>query len=217
MRPRLARVPFVLAALAPASLVLVHDLSFLAEFGARYRQALIATGHDARWTSTVEIVVVVSALLAIVGVARLGYLWRRVHRIERTDGRDVPTDVRGFVQALLRLWPCLALLTAVLFMTQENLERASLGEPLPGLGPLLAASPVPPLAIVAAVTFLISLVGALLVWGHASLIARIAAALTGRRRARVRSAPSPVAEVTRTAVALIALNLGRRAPPLALI
>jgi hypothetical protein len=210
MGPRLGRVPLLVAALTPASLVLVHDLSFLAAYGAQYRAALLASGHDERWTSTVTAVVIVSLVLGAVGVARLGFLWVRARSLdEAVEGRRT-TDVVGFGRLLACLWPALAVVTASLFLVQENLERAALGAPLAGLEPLLAAAP---FLILLVVSFLLAALGALLLWGHEVLLARIAAALRGRRpvsRPQGLRRPSTPALPTSS---LLSLNLGRRAPP----
>ena len=212
MGRRLGRTPLVIAALAPASLVLVHDLAFLAAYGSQFRAVLVATGHDSRWTSTVAVVIAVSALLGVVGLARLASLWFQARALERIAGHRPPRHVSGYVRILMRIWPWLALLTAVLFLGQENLEQAARGATLPGVEPLVNG-PVPPLLVLVAVTFLLSALGGLLVWGHATLTARIAAALrTLRPRPAPRASRPPVAP-TRTPSSVMALNLGRRAPP----
>jgi hypothetical protein len=215
MSHRLGRVPLVIAALAPASLVLVHDLAFLAAYGAQYRAVLLATGHDGRWTSTVTIVIAVSVFLGVVGLARLGSLWLQARSLERVRGHPLKTDVHGYLRIMARIWPWLALVTAVLFLGQENLEQATLGAPLPGIEPLLAGSSVPPFLVLASVTFVLAALGALLLWGHAALIARIAAALGTLRPARAAMAPRRPAAPTGAPSRVMALNLGRRAPPTA--
>jgi hypothetical protein len=217
MRHRLGRVPLLIAALAPASLVLVHDLTFLAAYGTQYRAMLLATGHDVRWASTVTVVIIVSALLGAVGVARLGSLWLEARSLERVGGDRRKTDVLGYLRVVAQLWPWLALVTAVLFLGQENLEHAALGEPLPGFEPLLSGSSVPPILVLAAVTFLLAALGALFRWGNATLAARIAAALRVRRPALVLLAPRPPVAPSLALSSLISLNLGRRAPPVVLV
>ena len=213
MRSRLGRTPFVIAALAPASLVLVHNLTFLAAYGSQFQAVLLATGHDGRWTSTVTVVIAVSALLGVVGLARLALLWFQAQALERIAGQRPTTDVHGYLRLVLRIWPWLALLTAVLFLGQENLEHLGLGAPLPGLEPLLTVQSVPPWLIVAAITFVLSALGALLVWGHATLEARIAAARQTLRPRPARGASRPPADSARAISSVLALNMGRRAPP----
>lgn len=213
MRPRIGRTPLVIAALLPASLVLVHDLAFLAAYGSQFHAILVATGHDSRWTSTVSVVIAVSSLLGVVALARLAALWLQARALERTAGQRRPSDVSGYLRILLRMWPWLAFLTAVLFLGQENLEQATRGAPLPGFEPLLNGQSVLPLLVLAAVTFVLAALGGLLVWGHATLAARIAAAL---RTLRPRSSPRasrPLVAPTWTPWSVMALNLGRRAPP----
>jgi hypothetical protein len=207
------RVVLVIAALAPASLVLTHDLSFLAAYGGSYRAVLAATGHDARWSSTVTLVLVVSALLVAVGLARLGWLWLRARSVERGGAAGRAWDIGGYLRVLATIWPWLALTTAALFVWRENLEAAALGAPLPGIGPLLSGSSVPTPAILALVTFAIAALGALLLWGHDSLIARIEAARTSLRPAHSPLATMPPAPRTHAPTSILSLNLGRRAPP----
>lgn len=213
MKRRLGRTPLVIAALAPASLVLVHDLAFLAAYGAQFQAVLRATGHDSRWTSTVTVVLAISALLAGVGLARLASLWLHARSLERTTGQRPTTNIHDYLQILARVWPGLALVTAVLFLGQENLEQAALGAPLPGIEPLLAGSSVPPLLVLASVTFVLAALGALFVWGHATLTGRIAAALRTLRPARAPLAARPPATRAETPSSVMSLNLGRRAPP----
>ncbi len=217
MRHPPGRVPLVIGALAPASLVLVHNLVFLAAYGAQFRAVLLATGHDSRWTSTVTVVIAVSALLGVVGLARLGSLWLQARSLERVAGRHPSTDVRSYLRILLKVWPWLAVVTAILFLGQENLEQAALGGPFPGMEPLLAGASVPPLLVLASVTFVLSALGALLVWGHATLTAWVAAALGTPHPARARAAaPLPTAPPPAPS-SVMARNLGRRAPPAVLV
>ncbi len=213
MRHRLGRDPLVIAALAPASLVLVHDLVFLAAYGSQFQVVLRATGHDGRWTSTVTVVTAVSALLGVIALARLGVLWLQARSLQRVRGHPPKTDVHGYLQVVARIWPLLALVTAVLFLGQENLEHAALGAPLPGIEPLLAGSSVPPFVVLASVTFVLAALGALLLWGHAALVARIAAALGTQRPARAPLTRRRPAAPTWAPSPVMALNLGRRAPP----
>jgi hypothetical protein len=211
MRLRPGRVPLLLAALAPASLVLSHDLSFLAVYGPEYRAVLLATGHDGRWSSTVSIVVAISALLAAAALGRLAVLWWQARGLEATfpalSGRPLLGRVASF-------WPRLLLLTALLFLAQENAEHLAQGAGPAGLGPLFARGPVQPFEIVALVSLIASMVAALFLWTHAALIAGIRAALSRRHRAgRPPVAATPI-RYDRPRGPLIALHLGRRAPPL---
>ena len=213
MKRRPGRTPLVIAALAPASLVLVHDLSFLAAYGAQFQAVLRATGHDGRWTSTVTVVTAVSAFLGVVGLARLASLWLQARRLEHSAGQPPTADVHGYLRILVRIWPWLALVAAVLFLGRENLEQAARGAPLPGLEPLLTGPGIPPFLVLASVTFVLSALGALLVWGHATLAAKIAAARRTSRPRPARRASRPPADPTWAISPVLALNLGRRAPP----
>ncbi len=213
MKLRRGRVTLVIAALAPASLVLTHDLSFLAAYGASYRAVLAATGHDARWSSTVTFVLAVSALLGTAGLLRLGWLWLGARSLEREGGFGRSLALRGYLSLIAGIWPWLALSTAALFVGQENLEAAALGAPLPGLEPIQSGAPVPTPVILAVVTFAIAALGALLLWGHRSLVARIEAARARLRPAHTRPAIRRPVAWTRKPASVLSVNLGRRAPP----
>jgi hypothetical protein len=67
--------------------------------------------------------------------------------------------------------------------------------------------------ILTAVTFVLAALGALLRWGHATLTARIAAALRTRRPAPAALALRQPAMPMRTPSSIMSRNLGRRAPP----
>jgi hypothetical protein len=213
MRPPIGRSPLVVAALAPASLVLVHNLVFLAAYGAQFQVVLTATGHDGRWEATVTVVAVLSANLGGVGLARLGFLWLKARSLGRARGHRPVVDVRAYLRVLAPLWLRLSLVTAALYLGQENLEGAAIGQPLPGLEPLLSGWSVPPLAVLASVTLLLAALGALFLWGDEALVARIAAALRRGRRAEAPVARRPPSAPSRAIASLLSLNLGRRAPP----
>ena len=200
------------AVLSPVSLVLSHDLSILAAYGPSYEAALRATGHDARWTSTVQAVITVSALLGVLGFARLLVLWRTARRVERETRTPVRSDWRTYARIVLPMWAWLAVVTASWFLVQENLERLSIGQPLPGLGPLVGDGPMGPLLIIPAISLIVALVGSLFRWGIAALRARIVAA----GAARVRRRPARIGRPAHTDAyrpKALSRNLGLRAPP----
>ncbi|HYC07783.1 MAG TPA: hypothetical protein VEG29_07645 [Candidatus Binatia bacterium] len=169
----LARIGFV--GMALVALVLTHDLAFLAAYGTAYDQALVLTGHGQDWTVAVVCVVLLAGGLVVVAgwqIARLLIELRSlggtasVRRLERADlaGRLGVT------------WLRLAAAAGAAYVVQENLERASIGEPLPGLGVLGSAGSPYVLPILAAVTLLVAVVGVLFRWRIDSLAARLAAA-----------------------------------------
>jgi hypothetical protein len=213
MRLRSGRVPLLLAALAPASLVLSHDLSFLVSYGPWYRAVLAATGHGGRWTDAVAAVLLVSGLLAIVAAARLVALWSRARSLEARTGAGGGLPRSDYAGSLIRVWPWLLCITALLFVTQENLERLAQGMPLPGIGVLVGDTTVPPIAIIAAVSLSLSLLAALFTWSRATLVERIRAAIARRRRPAIASTTRPTAHHDLPSASRPALHHGRRAPP----
>ena len=213
-RPAL-RLAAMVAALSPVSLVLSHNLSFLAEYGDGAGAALLATGHDARWTSAVEVVIALSALLAMVGLVRLLALLGQVRHLERAGDVRARPEWRRLARTVLVTWAGVAAVTAVWFLVQENLERLSMGDGVAGLGPLLDHGLGGPVIILPAVSLLVALVGGLFRWGIASLRARLAAAVAARSHRRPGRA-GPPASVDRCHPNVLARNLALRAPPVLL-
>jgi hypothetical protein len=213
-RPSLRLVATV-AALGPVSLVLSHNLSFLAAYGDGTEAALLATGHDARWTSAVEAVIALSVLLGMLGLARLLALLWTARSLERASGTSATVSWRGLARSVLALWAWLLVVTAAWFLVQENVERLSIGEGLAGFGPLVEHGLWGPLLIIPAVTAIVALVGGLFRWGVAALRARIAAAVAARSRRRPGRFGRP-ASVDRCHPNVLARNLALRAPPVLL-
>ncbi len=210
-RPKVRLAAWV-AALSPVSLVLSHDLSFLAAYGPGYSAALRATGHDARWTSAVAAVIAVSAVLGVAALSRLLSLWRRARRAERDSRTRARPGWRAYARTVLVIWAPLALATAGWFLAQENLERVSAGLPPAGLEPIVGPGLGGPLLIIPAVSLVVALVGGLFRWGAAALRARIAAAAAAAARPRPARVRVPAAPRLRRSRGL-AHNLGLRAPP----
>jgi hypothetical protein len=213
MSPRSGRVPLLLAALTPASLVLSHDLSFLASYGRWYRAALAETGHGGRWADTVAAVLLVSGLLAALAAARLIALWSRARTLETSTDTRVGLPRAMYATSLIRFWPWLFWITAALFVTQENLERLAQGLHPPGAMVLFGETSVPPIAVIAGVSLLLSLLAALFTWTQATLVARIRAARARRRRPAIIRATRPSAHRDMPSMSRPALHYGRRAPP----
>ena len=214
MSLRRSRVLLAVAVLAPASVVLVHDLSFLAEFGPSFRAALRATGHDDRWASTVAIVLAVSTLLVSLALARLTFLWLKARSLERIAGNRSHVDAGAYLRLIARTWPSLAVVTAVIFLVQENIERLTVGEPLPGLEPLVSGPSARPIEILALVSLALAALGALLLWGHTTLVARIEAAhRRSTARGRAPLVRRPIVPTSRALRPPASVNLAQRAPP----
>ena len=199
---------------ALASLVLAHNLIFIAGYGSRFGAALAQTGHDHGWT--------VAALTSIgLAVSLLAVALRRLQQLRRTargaGAIRLPTEpgLRAFARRWLAWWIALTLVTAVLFVIQENLEHAHIGTALPGLAVLASDAYPNAIAIILAVALGISLVAALLGWRSSVLVARIAAM---RPKARTEAAqslgrPDPV---DRRQGSILGRRLAGRAPPFVL-
>ena len=199
---------------ALASLVLAHNLIFIAGYGSRFGAALAQTGHDHGWT--------VAALTSIgLAVSLLAVALRRLQQLRRTargaGAIRLPTEpgLRAFARRWLAWWIALTLVTAVLFIIQENLEHAHIGTALPGLAVLASDAYPNAIAIILAVALGISLVAALLGWRSSVLVARIAAM---RPKARTEAAqslgrPDPV---DRRQGSILGRRLAGRAPPFVL-
>ena len=202
------------SAMTLATLIVAHNLIFLAGYGAAYGEVLAHTGHDHGWSSAVVTV------LAGAGACLLAALWqlRRLTRIARHVGArsKVGPSLRWFAHRWLRLASRLVAVTALLFVLQENVEHLRIGEGLPGLGVLLSPEYPDAIPIIALVAAAVALVGALCGWRFATLLARIGAARLSHRRpsgARRRVA----LEVDRRPARLLGPGLAVRAPPLPIV
>jgi len=194
------------------ALVVAHNLVFLFAYGSRYDEALARSGHDGSWGTAVAVVLAAGIGLFALALWRLYRLRVTARRLDATASVYAPA-VQGFGPRLLGLWWRLALVTIVLFVVQENLERLSIGEMLPGLGVLGSDQYRDATLIILGVTLAVAFVGALFRWRRDVLIARIAVALR-------RSHPLPDGPVRRPAThrdrrpeSHVGRGLGVRAPP----
>jgi len=199
---------------ALASLVLAHNLIFIAGYGSRFGAALAQTGHDHGWT--------VAALTSIgLAVSLLAVALQRLQQLRRTargaGAIRLPTEpgLRAFARRWLAWWIALTLVTAVLFVIQENLEHAHIGTALPGLAVLASDAYPNAIAIILAVALGISLVAALLGWRSSVLVARIAAMRPKARSEAAQSLGRPD-PVDRRQGSILGRRLAGRAPPFVL-
>ncbi|HYC07953.1 MAG TPA: hypothetical protein VEG29_08515 [Candidatus Binatia bacterium] len=197
------------------ALVMTHNLVYLAAYGAAYEDVLVRTGHDEDWTIAVGVILALAAGLVLLCGWRVARLWAeaRTLRATRSVRRPDPADL---LAGLGVTWLRLAAATGAAFLVQENLERASIGQPLPGLGVFGSLAFPNALPILVGVTFAVALVGALFRWRIETLAARIAAA----RRARwARPAHTPRRSIPlahRLAGSIHGRLSAGRAPPLLL-
>ena len=204
---------FRAAVTALASLVLAHNLIFIAGYGSRFGAALAHTGHDHGWT--------VAALTSIgLAVSMLAVALTRLQQLRRTargaGAMRLPTEpgLRAFASRWLAWWIALTLVTALLFVLQENLEHAHIRTGLPGLAVLASDAYPNAIAIIVAVALAISLVAALLGWRSAVLIARIEAVRPTARSGAAQSLPGS-GPLDRRQGSILGRRLAGRAPPLA--
>jgi phosphoglycerol transferase MdoB-like AlkP superfamily enzyme len=197
---------------ATALVVLVtgHNLVFLLTYGADYGVALARTGHDSRWTETIQAVLIAASLLATAAFLRIAYLVGLVQRL-RPGGGGRP-DGRAFLRILAQIWIKAFLVATILFVVQENYERWTVGLGLPGFAVLGSFGVGGPVLVFLVVSLVASVVAALFEWGIAELEARIAA-IRGRAEGMVspvrRRRPEPI----RPSSSILGRNLAGRAPP----
>jgi len=212
MTPRLGRLAAT-AALQLGTLVLAHELVFLARYGSRFGEALVHSGHGEAWSVAAATSLTLAAVLVALATLRLGWLGLLIRR--RGAGRERTSRTLG-VGALVRGWLPLAVrltvLTFVLLTIQENLEHAASGLAVPGAGILFSDEYAGAAWITIAVALFASLVSAIFAWRHEVLLARLRAS----RGALPRGANSSLRLLGRF-VSPIESILGRssalRAPP----
>ncbi|MDA8202259.1 MAG: hypothetical protein M0Z49_05805 [Chloroflexi bacterium] len=207
----------ITGALVLAALALGHELIYLLAhgFGEGYARAMQESGHDRYWTSFVLIVLVVTGCLGVVAAAQ----WRRLRRLA-ADVQAGTVRLQGggldrFLELLGPLWLRVSAGTIAAYLIQENIETASIGAPLPGLG-VLGGEHMIALPVLFAVSLAVAAVGALVGWRREVLLARIRAAARRRFRAVV-AVLRPALAVDRPASRREGRRNGVRAPPLGLI
>lgn len=203
------------AALQLVALVLAHELVYLARYGSLYGEALVHSGHGEAWSAAVTTSVALAAGLVLIAAVRLGWLRLLVQR--RGSSTAIHARVlepRPLLRAYLRIAPRLVALSVVLLSVQENVERAAIGQGMPGPGILLTAEYAGGLWITIAVGLAVAFVAALFQWRHRLLLARLRATRPRLRRAALASSRRP-AILERPLESLLGRRSALRAPPLA--
>jgi uncharacterized membrane protein len=196
-----------------AGLVLAHSLIFLAAYGASFSDAMSRTGHDHGWLSAA------AAALTLGGSLLAAMAWR-LHRLRRTARQAgavrLPTEPGpvAFLKHWMVWWVALTVAVAVLFVIEENLELSRIGDQLPGIRVLASAAYPGAAGIIAAVTLVVSLLGALLGWEVDLLEGRIRAARYQMHVGLTTIAPIDV--IDRRQGSILGRGLAGRAPPLSL-
>ncbi len=218
-------------ALVVVSVVLAHELVYLARYGSRYNEALVHGGHGETWTIAVIASLVLSIALLIAAIGRLAWLGLLVRRTgtgtaagasttasaaSRPGGASRPgadLDGRALLRGFLRIAPRLVVLAVVLLSLQENVERLRSGQGLPGPFLLLSAEYAGGLWITIAVGLAVALVAALFDWRRRTLLAQLRAARTATPR-RTPAEPTRPAISVRPRASLLGRRSALRAPPL---
>jgi hypothetical protein len=202
------------AALQLVALVLAHELVFLARYGSRYNEALVHAGHGEIWSAAVKTSLVLAFGLLALGafrLGRLGLLVRRRGPAARVDRGAL--EARPLVRAWLRVAPRTALLSVVLLSIQENVERAAIGQAMPGPGLLLSPEYAGGLWITIAVALAVGFVAALFEWRRSVLLARLRASRGGPPRATDSPVPRPRVLDWARVESLLGRRSALRAPP----
>ena len=199
------------AAMTFAALTIGHELTYLAVHGPGegYARAMAEGGHERYWTTFVLAIASMVGGLGVVAAVQI----RRLHRHAVAVGTETSglRERRGeWLSILGRLWLRLGLAAGGLFLLQENLERAAIGEGPPVLGVFLADQIIA-LPLLAAASLLVAAVGALFAWRRDIYLDRIRLAAAWRRREE--SSLRPNSRVERLLDRLLGRQNGTRAPP----
>jgi hypothetical protein len=212
--PRRLAAFLAAAALQVVALVLAHELVFLARYGSRYGEALVHAGHGETWTTAVTTSLLLGAGLAGLAALRLAHLGLLVRR-RGSAARPVPgtLEPRPLLRAWLRIAPRTAILSTALLTIQENLERAALGQAIPGPGILLSAEYPAGLWIAIAVGLAVGLIAALFEWRRGILLARLRAPRAAVPRGTTTSIARPGVPVSLPIQSILGRRSTLRAPP----
>lgn len=202
----------MLGTLVMAALAASHELIYLLAHGAgaEYARAMQEGGHDRYWTSFVLTVVGITLALTVIAVRQLRRLHRQTSMVRAGRLRVHDGGLDLFARQATRLWLLVSAGTVLAFLSQENLETVAAGHALPGLDVVTGEHAVA-IPVIALMSLLVALVGALVGWGRHVLLARLRGSMNPvRRRAPRTLRPSPV----RVPASTSAVRWhGLRAPP----
>lgn len=165
------------------ALVLAHELVFLARYGSRYNEELVHAGHGGTWAAAVQTSLLLGGLLLAAGAYRLVRLRLLLRDRERAPAGARTLPVRSLVSGWRRVALRIAPATVALLTLQENFERWSIGQPMPGPAVLLTPEYAGGLWIALLVGLAVAFVVALFRWRREALLAML-------RAARMRHAPA---------------------------
>ncbi|HEY7522580.1 MAG TPA: hypothetical protein VH720_02845 [Candidatus Limnocylindrales bacterium] len=153
--------------LVAIALLISHDAAYVARYGIgdSLARAMSDQGHDVYWLPA-------SVVAAILGIVVLGLGIRRLVLLRRTATGPASSDGAGYSHELFSIWKRLLPIVSALFAVQENLEHfVTHGGHLVALDPLFANLPA-----LAATTFVLAVVGAIVRWHVRALERRVHAA-----------------------------------------
>jgi hypothetical protein len=201
--------------LVVVSVVLAHELVYLARYGSRFNEALVHGGHGETWSAAVSASLLLSIALIVAAIGRLawlGVLVRRTGAGHRSTTSAGDLDAGALLRGVLRLAPRLVVLAVVLLSLQENVERVLSGQRLPGPFVLLSAEYAGGLWITIAVGLAVAFVAAHYDWRRRTLLARLRAARVSAPR-RPTTQPRRPATAVRPSASLLGRRSALRAPP----
>jgi len=198
--------------LALVAFVLAHNLLFLLRYGSSYSAFLERTGHGSAWASTVVIVAALAIGLVVASVARLVGLFAIASQFEVGAIRVRSGRAGDYAAHVRHAWLAILLLALTFFVGYENVERAAIGLPPPGLG-VVNLTDGATISVFAIVPLLTALVEALYRWRRDVLTAQICAA-----RARWHGRPGAIAPrrpvwTEHRHVSIVLHQFSGRAPP----
>jgi len=203
-----------LATLSLSALILGHHLVFLTAYGPQYWTMLERTGHGPVWAITVATVAILSAGLVILAIRRIASL-RRLARVVEDGGTTIRDGgFRHLAGLVLRLWCLVVVVSLALFVLNENLERAAIGLPAPGLA-LLAGGigHSSPIFVFMAVAAAVAVVAGLYRWRRDVLLACVLVTRQVWDRSSHQRPVRPEALPRRRPRSVVGSRLAGRAPP----
>jgi hypothetical protein len=176
---------------------------------------LESTGHGPVWAITVATVAILSAGLVFLALRRLASLRRLAHAVEE-GGATVRDGSLGHLAGLvLRVWCVIVVASLALFVLNENLERAAIGLPAPGIAILAGGvGHTSPIFVFMAVAAAVSLLAGLYRWRRDVLLARVRAQRLTWDRSEHAGPPRPLPLLRRRPRSVVGSRLAGRAPPL---
>ncbi len=195
-------------ALAGLALLVSHDAVYLAQVGpGESLTALLRTAGHGYWGIASTVLVGLALAAATAATVRIVWLRRRAAALGARPARSL-RPWRRFA----RNWAMLAVLVAVAFAVQENLEHLTAHGHAPGTGALLGPEYPLALPVIALVTGLAAAIAALVARHHEALVAAIQAVLRSVARP-VRVPLRPSVRIVAPAASVMARPGAGRAPP----